>query len=51
MEDAEATAKEAARVGATVLMPPFDVPGVGRIAVFADPAGAHLAIIRLEDHG
>ncbi|MCC6222142.1 MAG: VOC family protein [Thermoleophilia bacterium] len=38
--DADATVAAAEGLGATVVAPPFDVPGVGRIAVLADPAGA-----------
>ncbi len=46
VEDADATAERAESLGATVTMPPFDVPGVGRISFFADPSGAHIAIFQ-----
>ena len=32
--------------GATVCMPPMDVPGVGRMAAFNDPQGATISIIQ-----
>ncbi|HEX9101570.1 MAG TPA: VOC family protein [Polyangia bacterium] len=43
--DADATASRARMLGATVVMPPTDIPTVGRIAVFTDPTGAKLAIL------
>jgi uncharacterized protein len=38
--DADETAAKARAAGGTVLMEPADVPGAGRMAVLADPAGA-----------
>ncbi len=35
--------------GATVLAPPFDLPGVGRLAHIQDPNGAPLSLIKYED--
>jgi predicted enzyme related to lactoylglutathione lyase len=46
VDDCDASAVKAVELGATVLMQPFDVPDVGRIAMFADPVGARLAIIK-----
>ncbi|HEX8741614.1 MAG TPA: VOC family protein [Thermoleophilaceae bacterium] len=40
VEDADATAARAGELGATVMMPPFDVMAAGRMAVIQDPAGA-----------
>jgi predicted enzyme related to lactoylglutathione lyase len=34
----------AARLGATVIMPEIDVPGVGKIGVIQDPVGAYLGL-------
>ena len=48
VDDADARFKAALEAGATALQEPFSVPGVGRIAVFADPAGAALAVITYE---
>jgi predicted enzyme related to lactoylglutathione lyase len=39
-ESADATAEAAAKAGGTVLVAPFDVPPVGRMAVIEDPDGA-----------
>jgi predicted enzyme related to lactoylglutathione lyase len=44
--DVDATARKAAEAGGRVLMEPFDVPTVGRIAVFQDPQGAALGIFQ-----
>jgi predicted enzyme related to lactoylglutathione lyase len=41
---ADETAEAAAEHGATVVQEPFDVMDVGRMAVFADPGGATLAV-------
>ena len=43
---ADETAKKVGDAGGTLLMPPFDVPTVGRIAVFQDPQGAALGIFQ-----
>jgi predicted enzyme related to lactoylglutathione lyase/uncharacterized protein YndB with AHSA1/START domain len=43
---ADETAKKIADAGGKLLMPPFDVPTVGRIAVFQDPQGAALGIFQ-----
>jgi uncharacterized protein len=44
VRDADATAVEAARLGATVLRQPQDIPDTGRFAVLRDPQGAMFAI-------
>lgn len=41
----EATAK-AQQLGAQVYLPPMDIPGTGRFAVFADPQGAVFAVFQ-----
>ncbi|MBK8180317.1 MAG: VOC family protein [Planctomycetes bacterium] len=41
----------ATKNGGTVLVPPMDIPTVGRFAVLADPSGAGFAIIKLEFSG
>jgi len=46
VEDCDASAATAVRLGATTLMEPQDIPDVGRIAMFADPFGARFAIIK-----
>ncbi len=39
VDDADAIAKQAAELGGTVLVPPFDAPWV-RMTVISDPQGA-----------
>ena len=46
VEDTDATIARATRLGATVHVPPTDIPTVGRFSVFADPNGATLAVIK-----
>lgn len=40
VDDADATAKKAKSLGATLLREPFDVSDMGRMAVLSDPTGA-----------
>ncbi len=44
--DVDATAAKATALGGTAMVPPMDIPGVGRFAVLADPQGAILAIVK-----
>jgi uncharacterized protein len=44
--DVDATVKKTGDAGGKVMMPPSDVPTVGRIAVIQDPQGASLGIIQ-----
>ncbi|MCZ4123310.1 VOC family protein [Streptomyces sp. H39-S7] len=43
--DCDATFATAVAHGATVIMPPDDAPGVGRLAMLLDPAGAQFALL------
>lgn len=45
VDDVDKRAAKAKAAGGTVLMEPFDVPGVGRIAAIADPTGAAVSLI------
>jgi predicted enzyme related to lactoylglutathione lyase len=45
--DTDATASKAAELGATPIVPPTDIPNVGRFAVIKDPQGAVFSIIKL----
>jgi uncharacterized protein len=45
VDDADATAQQAEKLGGKVMMPPRDIPEVGRIAVILDPQGAAIAVI------
>ena len=40
VDDVDARAKKAVQAGAKVLQPAFDIPGVGRIVILAEPGGA-----------
>jgi hypothetical protein len=44
--DCDATARRATALAAKILVPPMDIPDVGRFTVFMDPAGAVLGAIR-----
>jgi predicted enzyme related to lactoylglutathione lyase len=46
VSDCDATAAKATKLGATVLVPPTDIPNVGRFAVIADTQGATFAILK-----
>ena len=46
VDDADATTARAKELGAMVIVPPSDIPDVGRFAVIGDPQGAGLAILR-----
>ena len=50
VESADETAERAAAAGGTVLTAPFDLDGVGRTAVIADPAGAVLTVSEPDPH-
>ncbi len=45
--DCDATADRAKILGATVVAPPTDIPGVGRLAAVRDPQGAVFSVIKL----
>jgi predicted enzyme related to lactoylglutathione lyase len=45
VDDVDAAAAKVKKLGGKVMKPPFDVEGVGRICVIADPGGAGLALI------
>ncbi len=45
VEDVDASAKKAEGLGATIIVPPTDIPGVGRFCLFQDPQGATLSMI------
>ncbi|MFZ1072273.1 MAG: VOC family protein [Verrucomicrobiia bacterium] len=44
--DVDKTAQKAKKLGAEIVVPPFDVPTVGRIAVLVDPQGAAIGIFK-----
>ena len=50
VEDVDASAAQAAELGATLVAEPFDVFDAGRMAVFADPQGAMLSIWQAKEN-
>jgi uncharacterized protein len=46
--DCDATAKKAESLGGRTMMPPRDIPEVGRFAILRDPQGASFAVIKLK---
>jgi uncharacterized protein len=49
-DDAEAVAARVREAGGQVIMEPFDVLGVGRMAVFSDPGGAFFSVWQPQTH-
>lgn len=47
VEDCDGDAARAKSLGGKIVVPPMDIPNVGRFAVMSDPAGATFAIIKL----
>ena len=45
VDDVDARTGEAQAAGGTIVRPPFDVPGVGRIAIVRDAEGAYMGWI------
>jgi uncharacterized protein len=45
VKDVDATIAKATKLGSQVHVPPNDVPGVGRLAVFTDPQGGWLGVL------
>lgn len=50
VDDCDATMAKVASAGGQTIVPPMDIPEVGRMAMFSDPAGAALAIVHLTAH-
>ncbi len=46
--DVDAATQRATDLGGTVMAPPMDMPGVGRMATLQDPQGARFALITYE---
>jgi len=51
VDDADASAKQAEALGATIVLPLTDIPDVGRFCVVQDPQGAVFSIITYEKNG
>jgi predicted enzyme related to lactoylglutathione lyase len=50
VDDADATAKQVVQAGGSVLSEPFDIPGAGRMAIFADTEGAVFSVWQAREH-
>ena len=48
VDDCDAKVKKATELGASVMKPADDIPGVGRFAILKDPQGAAFAVIKTE---
>jgi predicted enzyme related to lactoylglutathione lyase len=48
VDDSDKTAEKAKKMGGEVMVPPTDIPNIGRFAMLTDPQGADFAVIRLE---
>jgi len=48
--NADAANAKALQLGATQVVPPADIPHVGRFAVLQDPTGAHISIFQTGEH-
>lgn len=48
VDDSDRTVDKARKMGAGVMVPPTDIPNIGRFAILNDPQGADFAVIRLE---
>lgn len=46
VNNVDETLAQASALGGQVRMPPKDIPGVGRLAVFSDPQGAVINVIQ-----
>jgi predicted enzyme related to lactoylglutathione lyase len=47
VSDCDAAADQIKKLGGNVIVPPMDIPGVGRFAMATDPQGAAFAIIKM----
>jgi len=45
VKDVDEVAGKARKMGAMILVPPTDIPGIGRFSTFSDPQGAVLSVI------
>lgn len=46
VDDADAVAARVKELGGTILVPPTDIPSVGRFCTFQDPQGAVISVIK-----
>lgn len=48
VDDVDETARQAFELGGTILVPPMDIPNVGRFCEIKDPTGAVFSVITLK---
>ena len=48
VNDVEASARKAFELGGTIVLPPTDIPNVGRFCIIKDPTGADVSLITLK---
>lgn len=51
VDDVDATASKAFDLGGTIVVPPTDIPNVGRFAMIKDPTSAIFSILTLNEGG
>ncbi|MGH9932689.1 MAG: VOC family protein [Pyrinomonadaceae bacterium] len=49
VDDCDAKTKKATELGARIMKPADDIPGIGRFSILLDPQGAAFALIKLEN--
>ena len=49
-DDADKTTEQVGAAGGTVLVPPMQIPGAGRMAMYADPTGAVIGVWEPHEH-
>jgi uncharacterized protein len=47
VDDSDRTVEKAKGMGANVMVPPTDIPNIGRFSILSDPQGAGFAVIKL----
>ncbi len=50
VDDVDATAAKVTQLGGKIMMPPMDIPDVGRMAMFEDPTGAKFSVFKAGAH-
>jgi uncharacterized protein len=49
VDDTDASARRTEELGGKVIVPPMDIPNVGRFCIITDPTGAAISLIKLSD--
>ena len=50
VDDVDSAAEQAVKLGGSIMRPPTDIQGVGRMCVISDPAGAPVSLVTLIHH-